>query len=107
MSFIKDMKYVTNKQKTDFFKSLSFVYSVHLRGSRFLSFRKAVEIAVLSEKLVSSSSLEERIVYFVHLPGLEPGTTVPKTAVISISPQVHVCFILYKDVEIIHFYVIM
>lgn len=70
MSVIKDMQYITNKQKTDFFKSLSFVYSV-------------------------------------HLPGLEPGTTVPKTAVISISPQVRIYFILYKDVEIIQFYVIM
>ena len=27
-------------------------------------------------------------VYLVHPPGLEPGTTVPKTAVISISPRV-------------------
>ncbi len=29
----------------------------------------------------------------VHLPGLEPGMTVPKTVVISISPQVRLQFL--------------
>jgi hypothetical protein len=28
----------------------------------------------------------------VHLPGFEPRITVPKTAVISISPQVHIFY---------------
>ncbi len=37
----------------------------------------------------------------VHLPGLEPGTTVPKTGMISVSLQVQCgeCTTVYDDIQ--------
>lgn len=42
--------------------------------------------------------------FYVHPPGLEPGITVPKTVVISISPQVVIAVKADISIDIYHNY---
>lgn len=42
-----------------------------------------------------------RLMLYVHPPGLEPGITVPKTVVISISPQVVKLFKTDTSIDIL------
>ena len=61
------------------------------------SFEPSLSSKVKSSNPYTCSRLE--LLLYVHPPGLEPGTTVPKTVVISISPRVHIL-----NSEIIHLF---
>ncbi len=67
---------------------------MHLPGISLLT--GAVQVITILQRKIADEPLRilskarpELFQLLVHLPGFEPRTTVPKTVVISISPQVH------------------